>query len=145
MCKSLAWDTIVKEVDLAGRSTPEPLKGTLGVCGVGLGPQLSDGALLNTWCVAKEQSFWEGIKGRPMRQRRAEMVASQLGLAPGGCSRHLEGIPARMRAIVPQHVTPQSLGGSARATERRLLLGFPVLITQHRPASQRPTLAMKRL
>lgn len=33
VCKSLAWDTIVKEVDLAGRSTPELLKGTLGVCG----------------------------------------------------------------------------------------------------------------
>lgn len=38
------------------------------------------------------------------------MVASQLGLAPGGCSRHLEGIPARMKAIVPQHVTPAAPG-----------------------------------
>lgn len=72
-CVPLAWYTrpqkgrpfkkIVKEVDLAVRNTPEPVKGTLGVCGVGLGPQLSDGAWLNTWCVAEEQSFWEGIKG----------------------------------------------------------------------------------
>lgn len=125
MCKSLAWDTIVKEVNLAGRSTPEPLKGTLGVCGVGLGPQLSDGALLNTWCVAKEQSFWEGIKGRPMRQRRAEMVASQLGLAPGGCSRHLEGIPAQMRAIVPQHMTLQSLGSPPELLRGDCCSAFP--------------------
>lgn len=53
------------------------------------------------------------------------MVASQLGLAPRGCSRHLGGIPARMRAIVPQHVTPQSLGAQPEFLRGDYCSAFP--------------------
>lgn len=70
------------------------------------------------------------------------MVVSQLGLAPGGCSRHLKGIPARMRAIVPQHITPTTPEASARpaallahahcSTHRRLFKGLLQLLRDYK-------------